>query len=191
MPCRQCANAAAMRAAADNVVLIGAMGAGKSVLGQRLAERFGLRFVDLDQVIEARTGVDIPTIFAFEGEAGFRVREKAVLAEFCAERGQVIATGGGAVLDPDNRAALRAAGLIVWLRVSVQQQLARVGRDRNRPLLRATDPQARLDALARVREPLYAQIADLEFDSDGLSPDLASERLAALIAAHWPRQGTT
>lgn len=172
-----------------NIVLIGPMGAGKSVLGRRLAERFGLRFVDVDQVIATRTGADIPTIFAHEGEAGFRAREKAALAELCAQQGQVIATGGGAVLAADNRAALRAAGLVVWLRASIEQQLARVGRDRNRPLLHVEDPRARLRELARVREPLYAQIADLEFDSDGLTADLAGERLAALLATRWPAKG--
>lgn len=169
-----------------NIVFIGPMGAGKTSLGRRVAERLGLVFVDADQVIEQRTGASIPVIFECEGEAGFRVREKAVIAELCGRSGQLLATGGGAVLDADNRAALRAAGLVVYLKTSVEQQLARVERDRNRPLLQTPDPAARLRELAAHRNAIYHELADLIFDSDGMNADTASEHLGKLLAGHWP-----
>lgn len=169
-----------------NIVFIGPMGAGKTSLGRRVAERLGLVFVDADQVIEQRTGASIPVIFECEGEAGFRAREKAVIAELCGRSGQLLATGGGAVLDVDNRAALKAAGLVVYLQTSVAQQLARVQRDRNRPLLQTADPAARLHDLAQQRNAMYRELADLTFDSDGMNADTAGERLGNLLAAHWP-----
>jgi len=169
-----------------NIVFIGPMGAGKTSLGRRVAERLGLVFVDADQVIEQRTGASIAVIFACEGEAGFRAREKAVLAELCGQSGQLIATGGGAVLDADNRAALKAAGLVVYLQTSVAQQLARMERDRQRPLLQTPDPAARLRELAAQRNAIYRELADLTFDSDGMNADTAGARLGDLLAAHWP-----
>lgn len=172
--------------AANNIILIGPMGAGKTSLGRRVAERLGLSFIDADQVIEQRTGASIPVIFECEGEAGFRTREKAVIAELCANSGQLLATGGGAVLDPDNRTALKRAGMVVYLKTSVAQQLERVERDRNRPLLQTADPGARLHELAQQRNAIYRELADLTFDSDGLNADTAGERLFNLIALHWP-----
>src|SRR6185312_8531961 len=115
---------------APNLVLVGPMGSGKSSIGKRLAERFRLAFLDADREIEARAGASIGTIFECVGEAGFRSREHAVLAELLATDGAVIATGGGSVLDPRTRQLLRERGFVVHLHVSIAQQLARLSRDR-------------------------------------------------------------
>lgn len=167
---------------ASNIVLIGPMGAGKSVLGRRIATHFGLHFIDTDALIEQRTGTSIPIIFDVEGEAGFRAREKAVIGEVCALHGQVIATGGGAVLDVENQYALKQAGLVVYLRVSLAQQIKRVANDRNRPLMATDDPAARLQQLAQQREPIYQALADLRFTTDDLNAEAASERVIARLA---------
>ena len=147
--------------------LVGPMGAGKSTIGRQLARQLGLRFVDSDREIEARTGVDIPLIFELEGETGFRAREKTVIDELTAQPGIVLATGGGAILDPDNRRHLGSRGYVIYLHASVDQQLARTERDRNRPLLQTADPRGRLQQLMDEREPLYREIADLVIDTDG------------------------
>lgn len=153
--------------AAQNVFLVGPMGAGKSAVGRQLARMLHLTFVDSDEEIESRTGVDIPFIFEKEGEQGFRRREAAVIDELSARAGIVLATGGGAVLDDASRSRLGARGYVVYLRTSVDQQLARTSRGRQRPLLETDDPRATLDALLAEREPLYLEIADLVIDTDG------------------------
>ena len=171
--------------AAPNLVLVGPMGAGKSSIGRRLAGRLGLRFVDADRAIEDATGASVPVIFEIEGEAGFRARERALIAELCAGRGQLIATGGGAVLDADNRQALRARGFVVYLRLGIEQQLRRLARDRARPLLAGPDRRERLQQLAEQRVPLYESIADLTFDCDRLPLAEAVDRLASELAPRW------
>jgi shikimate kinase len=173
------------KSAAPNLVLVGPMGAGKSSIGRRLAGRLGLRFVDADRAIEDATGASVPVIFECEGEAGFRVRERALIAELCAGRDQLIATGGGAVLDEGNRAALRARGFVVYLQVGIDQQLRRLARDTARPLLAGPDRRERLQQLAEQRGPLYAAIADLTFDCDRLPLGEAVERLATELAPRW------
>ncbi len=150
----------------SNIILIGPMGAGKSTIGRQLAAALHLPFRDSDKEIEKRTGVDIPTIFEFEGEEGFRNRESAMLEELCTEQGIVLATGGGAVMRPQNRALLRDCGLVVYLKTSVKTQLRRTARDRNRPLLQTENPRARLEELMRIRDPLYREIAELTVDTD-------------------------
>lgn len=167
---------------ASNIVLIGPMGAGKSALGRRIAAHFGLHFVDTDALIEQRTGTSIPIIFDLEGEHGFRAREKGVIGEVCAQHGQVIATGGGAVLDLESQHALKQAGLVVYLRTSLAEQFKRVANDRNRPLLTTDDPTTRLQQLAQQREPIYQALADLRFTTDALNVEAASERVIARLA---------
>ncbi|MBD3618554.1 MAG: shikimate kinase AroK [Gammaproteobacteria bacterium] len=149
-----------------NIILVGPMGAGKSTVGRRLANLLGREFVDSDKEIEQRTGVDIPTIFEFEQEAGFRDREAAVIEELTGREGIVLATGGGAVLRPENRRHMKARGFVIYLRTSVDEQLRRTAHDRNRPLLQTPDPRARLETLLRERDPLYTEIADLVVDTD-------------------------
>ena len=124
-----------MVASAQNIFLVGLMGAGKSTIGKRLAESMGKKFIDSDHEIERRTGVSIPTIFDIEGEEGFRTRETAVIDELTQQRGIVLATGGGAILRPENRSFLSARGLVIYLNASVDQLHRRTRMDRNRPLL--------------------------------------------------------
>ncbi|MDQ2972483.1 MAG: shikimate kinase [Rhodanobacteraceae bacterium] len=174
-----------------NLFLIGPMGAGKTTLGKWLAAHYGLPFVDLDAQIEARTGAGVPLIFDIEGEPGFRRRETALLGESSAREGVVLATGGGAVLDLVNRELLRARGFVVWLRIDVEQQLQRLTRDRQRPLLQTADRRERLEAMARLRDPLYREIADLIVPAAMHAPARAGEQLAVLLDVQWSRPPRT
>ena len=151
----------------SNIFLVGPMGAGKTTVGKRLAEVRGMAFADSDQEIEQRTGVDIAFIFEKEGEAGFRRREKQVIADLTAGHNLVLATGGGAVLEADNRHCLSSRGYVVYLRASIDHQLRRTGRSDTRPLLQNDDPRGTLERLFAVRDPLYREIADLVLDTDG------------------------
>jgi shikimate kinase len=172
---------------APNLVLVGPMGAGKTSIGKRLSECFRLAFVDADRDIELRTGAAVGTIFECEGEAGFRARERATLAELLVRNAQVISTGGGAVLDADNRRHMRERGFVVFLQVSVAGQLQRLARDRTRPLLQRDDREDVLRQLSIARAPLYAEIADLCFDTDGLTSTEAASALTLLIGERWQR----
>ncbi len=172
---------------ASNLVLVGPMGAGKSCIGRRLAAHFGLPLVDADLEIERRAGAPVTTIFECEGETGFRARERTVLAELVQREGIVLATGGGAVLDPQTRQQLQARGFVVHLHATPDEQLQRLARDRSRPLLAQPDRTAVLNELARLRDPLYAQVADLRFDTVGLTADAAAHALAAVLQAQWQR----
>ncbi len=144
-----------------NIFLVGMMGAGKTTVGRQLAKRLKRRFVDSDHEIEARTGVHIPLIFEIEGEAGFRRREAQVLADLTQEDNLVLATGGGAVLDPVNRANLANNGLVVYLCVPPAMLWERLRLDKKRPLLQVADPLSRLQELHAQRDPLYREVADL------------------------------
>lgn len=174
---------------APHLVLVGPMGAGKSSLGRRLSQTYGLTFVDLDREIEIRAGAEIPTIFACEGEAGFRRREAEALADVLTRTPCVIATGGGAVLDPHNRDLMRQHGFVVYLQIDVDEQLARLANDHSRPLLAGTDRVDVLAKLADERRPLYAEIADLTFSPTGMGAAEAAERLAGLLVDREHRQG--
>ncbi len=163
------------------------MGAGKSTIGRLLAKELRLPFRDSDKEIEHRTGADIPWIFDVEGEQGFREREQAVIAELCDAVGVVLATGGGAVLRPENRAALKRGGRVVYLHASVEQQLDRTSRDRNRPLLRAADPGKVLRDLLAIRDPLYREIADVIVETDERPPRLVVQEILDRLEALPPR----
>ena len=143
------------------------MGAGKSAVGRQLARMLHLDFVDSDEEIENRTGVDIPFIFEKEGEEGFRKREVKMIDELSQRQSIVLATGGGAILDPDSRSHLGARGFVIYLFTTVQQQLDRTQRGRNRPLLENGDKESVLEALMTERDPLYREIADLTVETDG------------------------
>lgn len=166
-----------------NVFLVGPMGSGKSAVGRQLARELGLWFVDSDAELEARTGVDIPIIFETEGEAGFRARERDLIDELTRRTDVVLATGGGAVTDPDTRGRLRARGRVVYLRTSVDQQLARTRRSTHRPLLRTADPRATLERLMQQRAPLYEEIADLVVETDGRKVRTVSAEIIRRLAA--------
>ena len=166
-----------MVASEQNIFLVGLMGAGKSTIGKRLAESMGKKFIDSDHEIERRTGVSIPTIFDIEGEEGFRTRETAVIDELTQQRGIVLATGGGAILRPENRSFLSARGLVIYLNASVDQLHRRTRMDRNRPLLQTDDPRARLQSLFDERDVLYREVADLVTGTDERSVQQAIPEL--------------
>lgn len=153
------------------------MGSGKTTVGRALAPRFGLEFVDLDQEIEKRCGVEVSLIFEIEGEAGFRAREHALLAEIASRDGILLATGGGSVIQPANRDLLRRCGLVVWLQTTVGQQLKRLARDQRRPLLQTPDRRERLERLAQERDPLYRECAHLVIRSGDASPGRMAARV--------------
>lgn len=163
------------------------MGAGKSTIGRLLAKELRLQFKDSDKEIEQRTGADIPWIFDVEGEQGFREREQLMVAELCELQGVVIATGGGVVLRAENRKALREGGRVVYLHASVEQQLERTSRDRNRPLLRTAEPGKVLRALMEIRDPLYREIADVIIETDERPPRLVVQEIIERFEALAPR----
>ncbi len=171
----------------SNLFLIGPSGAGKSCIGKRLAAHYGLHFLDLDQVIESHTGVDITTIFEIEGTQGFRRRESALLHECSTGHGIVLATGAGAVLDPENRQRLHARGFVVWLQASVSHQLSRLVHDTARPLLAGDDREQRLQQMAAIRQPLYRELADLAVPGKHERVSAATARARTLIDSHWQR----
>jgi shikimate kinase len=151
-----------------SLFLTGPMGAGKSTIGRQLAKQLGMPFYDSDHEIESRTGVDIPLIFELEGEAGFRKREAAIIDELTALPDIVLATGGGAILDPQNREHLKSRGRVIYLHATVNQQLRRTRKDRNRPLLQTGNPRAKLEELLEIRDPLYRETAGLIVETDGM-----------------------
>jgi len=150
----------------NNIYLIGPMGSGKTAVGKQLARLLGYPFLDSDQEIERATGADIPLIFEREGEAGFRRREREMIAELVGRQGIVLATGGGAVLNENSRKLLAANGWVVYLQTSTAQQAERASRNRQRPLLHGHNPQQRLAELMKIREPLYRSVADFIVSTD-------------------------
>jgi len=174
---------------ASNLILIGPMGAGKSSVGRVLARRFDLRFADTDQAIIRQTGVSITTIFEYEGETGFRQRERDALARLLQSDGLLLATGGGAVLDADNRALIARRGYVIHLHVGVEQQLARLSHDRSRPLLAGSEREATLRRFAAERTPLYRALADVSFDTSGHSFTEITAIVSDHLQAHWLKPG--
>lgn len=165
---------------AARIFLVGPMGAGKSTIGRHLAELLGVAFHDTDSEIAQRTGADIPLIFEIEGEAGFRRRESAVLAELTGRDSLVLATGGGAVLAEENRGYLRR-GIVVYLQASIETLLARTQRDRSRPLLQNGDRRAKFEQILREREALYRATADMVVGTDQRSPQAVAQEIAAKL----------
>ncbi|MCF5383348.1 shikimate kinase AroK [Pseudomonas syringae] len=170
-----------------NLILVGPMGAGKSTIGRLLAKELRLPFKDSDKEIELRTGANIPWIFDKEGEPGFRDREQAMIAELCAADGVVLATGGGAGLRSVKRHARRAGGRVVYLHASIEQQVGRTARDRNRPLLRTADPARVLSELLAIRDPFYREIADIVIETDERPPRMVVLEILARLAELPPR----
>jgi shikimate kinase len=171
----------------EKVLLIGMMGAGKTTTGHLLSDRLKWPYLDSDEEVEKSTGRTVPEIWKEDGEPAFRREEARVLDEACGSSGPaVIAVAGGAVLDPENRALIRRAGLVVWLRADVMTLAARVGSGSGRPLLDA-GPAAALERLSAERSPVYAELADLVFDVDRLSPPQVVDRIVEALE----QQGAT
>ncbi|MCK4840542.1 MAG: shikimate kinase AroK [Methylococcales bacterium] len=152
----------------DNIYLIGLMGAGKTTIGRQLAKALHHPFYDSDKAIEEQTGVDIATIFEYEGEEGFRIREQNMLEELTQINGIVLATGGGAILREENRKALKDNGFVVYLQCSVDKILQRTKRDKQRPLLNIENPRARVEALFAEREAHYLACADFKIETSSM-----------------------
>jgi len=171
----------------QNIYLVGLMGAWKTTIGRVLAKRLGLGFVDSDHEIEARTGVRIPTIFEIEGEEGFRKREAQVILDLARAGGQVVATGGGAVLRQENRENLKASGFVIYLNVPPQALWERTRHDKNRPLLQVGDPLQKLRELYAQRDPLYREVADLVVDGSRLNAQGVLQLLMREVEERWKR----
>lgn len=169
------------------VVLVGPMGAGKSTIGRLLARELGYRFLDSDRIIEERCGANIPWIFDVEGEDGFRQRETSMLDELSNEVGTVLATGGGAVMRAENHGLLKKNAVVVYLKTSIDQQVERTRKDRNRPLLQNDDPEGVLRRLFAIRDPLYTELADIVMFTDRKSPRLVVRQLVNRINPKTPR----
>jgi shikimate kinase len=178
-----------MPVAKGNIYLIGPMGSGKTTIGNRLAQKLGLKFYDSDHEIETRTGASVSLIFEIEGEAGFRERESRMLQELTALDGVLIATGGGSIVDQANREMLRNSGLVVYLQTSIGQQLGRLGRDRSRPLLQTGNKEFRLLELARHRNPLYEKTADLVFPVKSRNIDNTVNQIYQAICSYHDHSG--
>jgi shikimate kinase len=163
------------------IFLVGMMGAGKTTVGRSLARRLGLAFVDCDRALVERTGVPIATIFEIEGEAGFRKRESAVLAELAGADNQVVATGGGVVLSKENRALMRESGTVVYLRARLESLWERTRNDSGRPLLATPNPRATLAELLEARDPLYNEVAHLVVDTGSQSASTLVTRVVAAL----------
>lgn len=167
------------------LILVGPMGAGKSTLGRHLSQVLSWPFYDSDRVIEEKTGADIPWIFDVEGESGFRRREQEAIDELTQHRSIVLATGGGAVITPENRQMMHERGCVVYLWTPVDVQLARTRNDRNRPLLQTADPQAKLEALFAERDPLYRSVAHhVVSTASGNLRKVADEVLKCALDSH-------
>jgi len=157
------------------------MGAGKTTIGRHLASVLRMPFVDTDQLIEERSGADIPWIFDVEGEEGFRRRESRVLEDVCAGTPVVVATGGGIVMAEANQELIRANGICVYLHATLEQQKDRTGKDRNRPLLAGNDPEVVLLNLMEIREPIYRDLADIVYQTDNRNPKNTASEIARQI----------
>ncbi len=169
-----------------NVFLIGPMGAGKSTIGRHLAELLDKSFLDSDHEIEARTGASISLIFEIEGEAGFRRRETSVIDELTQQQDIVLATGGGVVLNEDNRQVLCSRGVVVYLHAPLEALLKRTHKDRSRPLLQTEDPRHTLEEILKAREPIYRQSADIVMDTAHRSPLTVAREIVKKLEALPP-----
>jgi shikimate kinase len=178
-----------MHTRSSNVFLIGPMGSGKTAVGKQLARVLRAPFRDSDAEIEIRTGVDISYIFSREGEAGFREREREVIEDLTRESPIVLATGGGAILLPENRVALHERGFVVYLKTSLEQQVERVRQGRNRPLLHDVDPLTKLTELMAIREPLYESLSDFTVATDGRKVHVVADSIVAAFRSQEPTSG--
>ena len=163
------------------IFLVGPMGSGKSTVGRHLSDILDCPFIDSDAEIESRAGADIPWIFDVEGEEGFRRRETTVLKDLVEHPGAVIATGGGVILAAENREMMARAGVVVFLNVSVEQQLKRTGSGEGRPLLQQGDREETLKQLMAEREPLYRALADVIISAGGGNARKVARQIEAVL----------
>ena len=170
-----------------SIFLVGLMGSGKTTIGRALAKKLNMRFIDSDHEIESRTGASIPVIFEVEGEASFRQREADVIRDLTALDNIVLATGGGAVLSPENRAYLKTRGTVIYLRTGITQILQRTGKDKNRPLLQTPDPRKRLEEMSRQREPFYREVAHVVIETGRPNLQYLVHAIMTQINAQTPK----
>ncbi len=171
-----------------NVYLVGLMGSGKTTVGRMLARRLGKCFVDSDHEIEKRMGVPISTIFAIEGEAGFREREMEAIAALVQVNDLIMATGGGAVIRPENRRALKSRGVVIYLRATAEELFERTRHDRSRPLLQTDNPLEKLNQLLCERDRWYREVADIIIDTSRQSAQILVDILESRLSQHSARQ---
>ena len=164
-----------------NIFLIGPMGAGKSTIGRQLAQMLGMDCIDSDAGIEERAGAAIDWIFDVEGEEGFRKREARIINELTQGQGIVLSTGGGSILSKENRNVLSARGIVIYLETTVDKQFERTQRDKKRPLLQTENPRQTLEELAKIRNPLYEEIADIVLQTDEQSAKVVASNIIDLI----------
>jgi shikimate kinase len=174
----------------SNIYLIGPMGSGKTTIGQRVAKRLEMDFLDCDRNLEKQTGASVNLIFDVEGESGFRERESKMLKILTSRQNLLLATGGGTVLNRENRELLKRTGLVVYLQTSVSQQLHRLRLDRTRPLLQEGNRRQKLTRLAAARNPVYEELADLVFPSRNRGPEIAARHLTEAILSYWEPSST-
>jgi shikimate kinase len=163
----------------NNIYLIGPMGVGKTTIGRQLAKALQRPFYDSDKFIEQKTGVDIATIFEFEGEQGFRKREHKVIQELTQIQNIILATGGGVVVNEDNRRLLKQLGFVIYLQCSVERLYERTRKDTQRPLLQTENPRQRIEQLLKQREPLYSSCADLTINTENLMSKVVVKKILA------------
>jgi len=175
----------------SNIYLIGPMGSGKTTIGQRLAKKLCLEFLDNDHELQEQTGASVNLIFDLEGEEGFRKRETAMLKKLAARKNVVVATGGGTVLARENRELLGNTGTVIYLRTSISQQIKRLSRDRSRPLLQSGDRKKKLIRMAKERNPLYEELADITFQSRNRGLESAAEALYQKVISYWSGKNTS
>lgn len=166
---------------ARNIFFVGPMGAGKTTIGRQLAKQLKREFFDSDREIEKRTGASIPLIFELEQEEGFRKREQAMIDELTQLDSIILATGGGAVLAPENREHLRSRGFVIYLYAPTGQLLRRTSHDKNRPLLQTENPRQKLEQLMAVRDPLYREVAETVIKTDNLPVKQVVKQIIELV----------
>ncbi|MGN1356367.1 MAG: shikimate kinase AroK [Succinivibrionaceae bacterium] len=166
---------------AENIFLVGPMGAGKSTIGRFLADSLNLEFVDSDNEIEIRTGASISWIFDVEGESGFRKREAQIIEELTLRNGIVLSTGGGAIKDPANRRFLKERGTVIYLHTPVEKQFQRTCKDKRRPLLQNNDPRVTLEQLMIERDPLYRETADIVVETSELTAKAVAQNIISIV----------
>ena len=166
----------------QSIFLVGPMGVGKTTVGRQLAELLGYAFYDSDREIENKTGATISWIFDVEGEEGFRKREHDMIDELTQLPSIVLATGGGAVINPENRKYLSTRGIVVYLKADVEELVRRTEHDKSRPLLQTGDPRKKLEQLISEREPWYREVADMVFDTHHKNSHSAARALLGKLS---------